>query len=126
MKNIVFLIMLLSCFFSVKAQEIQSIQLLNTTEFKEVISKKDVQLVDVRTPEEYASGHIKDAVNIDYYLDIEPFTKAFSKMDKNKAVYVYCKSGNRSHKASVKLSDMGFTQIFDLEGGYMAWSLQKE
>jgi len=125
MKNIVFLIMLLSSFFSVKAQEIQSIQLLNTTEFKGVISKKDVQLVDVRTPEEYAAGHIKDAVNIDYF-DPEAFTEAFSKMDKNKAVYVYCKSGNRSHKASVKLSDMGFTQVFDLEGGYMAWSLQKE
>ena len=97
---------------------------LNTKDYKEVVVGKDVQLVDVRTPDEYNAGKIDDAINIDYFNQ-ETFKKEFEKLDKNKPIYVYCKSGHRSHESAVLLEEMGFKEIYDLEGGYMAWTEKK-
>lgn len=94
---------------------------LDVSNYKEVVVGKDVQLVDVRTPDEYNAGKIDDAINIDYF-DQETFKKEFEKFDKNKAIYVYCRSGHRSHESAVILEKMGFKEIYDLKGGYIAWS----
>ena len=94
---------------------------LDVSNYKEVVVGKDVQLVDVRTPDEYNAGKIDDAINIDYF-DQETFKKEFEKLDKNKAIYVYCRSGHRSHESAVILEKMGFKEIYDLKGGYIAWS----
>lgn len=110
----------LSSLFGATAQNSENIKVLSTTEFKEAISNKKVQLVDVRTASEFQSGHIKGALHIDYF-DSRNFNKAFEKLDKEKPVYLYCRSGNRSNKASKKLETMGFTEIYDLHGGYMSW-----
>jgi rhodanese-related sulfurtransferase len=48
--------------------------------------------------------------------------KLFAKLNKNKPVYVYCRSGARSQRAARKLVEMGFLKIYDLEGGYMSWA----
>lgn len=80
---------------------------------------QNVQLVDVRTPDEYRSGHIAGAVNINYY-DAD-FAQQITHLDKEKPVMVYCAVGGRSGKAAAKLTEMGFKNVTDLEGGMNAW-----
>lgn len=84
---------------------------------------KDVQLVDVRTPQEFNAGHIDDAINIDI-SDPETFTEKVENLDKEKPIYIYCQMGGRSKKASQKLKELGFKNIFDYSGGYGEWSAQ--
>ena len=97
------------------------IHVLPKTEFAQALKKGKVQLVDVRTAREYKAGHIKGAKNVDFF-NPSRFKSGFEALDKQKPVYVYCQSGNRSQKAARKLATMGFVEIFDLAGGYGAWS----
>ncbi|MBJ7881411.1 rhodanese-like domain-containing protein [Gelidibacter salicanalis] len=117
MKKLILLLLLvsLSCKEQGNQANAQS-EVLTATEYKEVISNKQVQLVDVRTPEEFEAGHIENAVNIDFFRD--DFKTAFTTMDKDQPIYIYCKSGNRSGKAAKILSELGFEEIYDLEGGF--------
>lgn len=78
------------------------------------------QLIDVRTPEEFAAGALPNAKNIDFYN--ENFKTEMDKLDKNRPVFVYCAKGGRSGEASEICKGMGFKAIYDMEGGYMAWS----
>ena len=98
-----------------------TIKILDREEYKKAISNGKVQLVDVRTRTEFMSGHIKGASNIDFFQG-STFESAFAKLKKEKPVYLYCQSGNRSQKAARRLVEMGFTEIFDLRGGYRTWS----
>ncbi|RDY60069.1 rhodanese-like domain-containing protein [Flagellimonas nanhaiensis] len=98
-----------------------AIKVLDGENYKRAISKGKVQLVDVRTPREYGAGHIKNAKNIDFFQR-SSFEAGFSKLEKGKPVYLYCQSGNRSLKAARRLVAMGFSEIYDLKGGYRAWS----
>lgn len=82
-------------------------------------STQKPQIIDVRTPDEYKVGHLKDAKNINLY-DAK-FKESVAKLDKNKPVFVYCKGGVRSYKANQILIEMGFKEIIDLAGGYDAW-----
>lgn len=86
----------------------------------EVIGK-DVQLIDIRTPEEYMKGYIDDAINIDF-LQEETFKKDIQKFDKNQPIYIYCRSGGRTGRASKLMQQMGFKKIFDYSGSYNDWS----
>ncbi|MBS9462600.1 rhodanese-like domain-containing protein [Flagellimonas sp. 389] len=106
--------------FGAKTQEIGHIKILNVDEFKSSITQKKVQLVDVRTSKEYRSGHISNALNIDFFQQ-SSFKASAEKLDKKAPIYLYCRSGNRSQKAAKILSKMGFEEIYDLKGGYMAW-----
>jgi len=80
----------------------------------------DIQLIDVRTSFEFNRGHLKNAVNINFYD--RNFYEQMSKFDKNKEIYIYCRSGNRSGSAASKLKNQGFTKIYDLQGGIINWS----
>ncbi len=111
---------LLSSLFGSKAQESKRIAVLNNEEYKAAVQGKNVQLVDVRTANEYKMGHIENAINIDFFNSAN-FLKSFGKLDKEKPVYLYCQSGNRSYKAAKLLLKMGFSKIFDLRGGYVRW-----
>ncbi len=95
---------------------------INTKPIKEISQKElnNAMVVDVRTPEEYKQGHLPDAININWY-DAD-FTKQFSEIDKNKTIYVYCKVGGRSAKATEKLDSLGYKNVINLAGGYDAWS----
>ncbi|MEO5790268.1 MAG: rhodanese-like domain-containing protein [Gelidibacter sp.] len=104
----------------VTAQQNKAYKILDVQNFKDSISNKEVQLIDVRTPDEYNSGHIKDAKNIDFYS--AEFTEEFNKLDKQKPVYIYCRSGSRSKQSAVKLSAMGFKEIYDLKGGFLNYN----
>ncbi|MFX0556609.1 rhodanese-like domain-containing protein [Maribacter sp. CXY002] len=110
----------ISALFGSKKKETDRIAILNKEEYKEAIEHKNIQLVDVRTSLEYTSGHIKNALNIDFF-NANTFQREFEKLDKDKPVYLYCRSGARSQKAAYKLLDMGFTKIYDLKGGYNNW-----
>jgi rhodanese-related sulfurtransferase len=76
-------------------------------------------LVDVRTPEEFESGHLKRAVNIDFRSD--DFKSQIQKLDKNTPIFVYCHSGNRSGQATAMMQEMGFTNVSNLTGGISGW-----
>lgn len=77
-------------------------------------------LLDVRTPEEWKAGHLKDAVHIDWYAD--DFAARVSKLDKSKPVLVYCAAGGRSAEAQEAMRDLGFKHVVNLKGGYSAWT----
>lgn len=115
--KIILIITLFSSIIGVKAQQNDTYKVLDVQTYKDSTLNKKVQLIDVRTPEEYNSGHIKDAENIDFYS--EKFTTEFNKLDKQKPVYIYCRSGSRSRQTGIKLSEMGFKEIYDLEGGIL-------
>ena len=105
---------------AMNAQENKTVKVLSALEFEKAIDADSIQLVDVRTSKEFEEGAIGNASNIDYFQE-ELFTAQFLKLDKTKPVYLYCRSGNRSSKAAMRLQKMGFEKIFDLEGGYQAW-----
>ncbi len=93
---------------------------LSADEFdKKLTSDATAQLVDVRTPEEYGGGHLKNAVNLN--IRDNSFEQQAAKLDKNKPVMVYCKAGSRSAAAADKLQEMGFKTIYNLDGGIMKW-----
>jgi thioredoxin 1 len=90
------------------------------TVFAEKIkSTTDASIIDVRTPEEFAQGHLEGATNIDWRGN--DFEKEIANLDKTKPVFVYCMSGGRSASATSKMRKMGFTNVVELEGGIMQW-----
>ncbi len=102
------------------AQNGSKIVVLAPLAYKEKIENgTKVQLVDVRTSAEYQAGHIGDATNIDYLA--EDFEQKIQTLDKDQPVYIYCRSGSRSNKAAKVMQALGFREICDLQGGYMAW-----
>jgi rhodanese-related sulfurtransferase len=109
----------ISCAQSSSAKKSDIVSLISPQELKDKLGE-DIQLIDVRTPQEFAEGHLDGAVMIDYF-DAE-FMNKMSKLDKSKDLYIYCRSGNRSGKASRKLESMGFPKVFDLKGGILNWN----
>jgi len=79
----------------------------------------DIQLVDVRRPEEFEAGHIEKAILINVQ-EADFLKKARSLLDKSKPVAVYCRSGKRSKDAAGQLTKAGFT-VYDLDTGYLGW-----
>jgi rhodanese-related sulfurtransferase len=77
------------------------------------------QFVDVRTPQEYAGGHIDNAINIDYQAP--DFKEKINSLDKNGSYIVYCRTGARSAAASKVMVELGFQNIINMTGGYTDW-----
>jgi rhodanese-related sulfurtransferase len=92
--------------------------LLSVTQLDGMLSQ-DIQVIDVRTPAEFQSGHLTGAINIDFYDD--NFVGQIETLDKSKTIVVYCAVGGRSGKAYGKVKKMNFINHFDLEGGIKAW-----
>lgn len=111
-----FLLLLQLAFFGVNAQTV-----LTPDEFEAKLAKtSNAQLIDVRTPTEYKDGHLFKSENIDYKSPA--FKEQIAKLDKNKPVFVYCLGGVRSAGAAEILHQNGFTEIYDMKGGYMKWT----
>ncbi len=87
---------------------------------KEITSKENIQILDVRTPGEFFSGHIKNALQADWNNKTE-FERRLAFIDKDKPVYVYCLAGGRSAAAADKMRKAGFTSVYELKGGTNAW-----
>lgn len=93
---------------------------IEAKKFEKRIARSHTQLVDVRTPAEYAEGHIADAVNADVLSN--NFDAQLTELNKEKPVYIYCKSGKRSAQAADKLRELGFKKVIELKGGITAWN----
>ncbi len=115
MRHTFFFMLLLS--FGACAQSTSTV--LEPMAFDSMLSSdSSLSLLDVRTADEFASGHIEKAVNIDFYAD--DFTKQAAGLPKDKKVLIYCLSGGRSAEAAKKLSVLGY-EVFELRGGIAAW-----
>jgi len=91
---------------------------------QKLASISNAQLVDVRTPEEFQQGHIEGANNIDFRQS--DFEKNIAQLNKDQAVLVYCKSGGRSGRSMKAFKNLGFVEVYDLNGGYNAWSAKNQ
>jgi thioredoxin 1 len=100
------------------AQTTKPVIELDVKAFSTAMGRDQVQLVDVRTPAEYAAGHLIGSVNIDWTA--EDYEAAFAKLDKSKPVLLYCHSGGRSEQALEHLLEQGY-KAQHLVGGYAAW-----
>ena len=86
---------------------------------KAMASKENVTIVDVRTPDEYKTGHLKNSVLLT--LDTIESKAAQVLPDKNQKLYVYCRTGVRSAQAVAELKQMGYTDVHSMEGGITSW-----
>jgi rhodanese-related sulfurtransferase len=112
------------CFFllsSCMGQTSKRIQTIDPIAFADKIkATPKASILDVRTPDEFATEHIDNADNINWNHD--SFVAKTDKYDKTKPVFVYCLSGGRSKKATEKLESLGFTTIYELQGGLLKWN----
>ena len=111
MKSLIILLFLPFSLFSQKK--------ITREEFKELITKGNTLVIDVRTPVEFSETHIKNAINIDYFSKSFPVT--ISKLDKQKTILVYCAAGGRSTSACSDFKKLGFKKVYNLIGGYDDW-----
>lgn len=95
-------------------------KVLDAKTFSDELRKTpDALVLDVRTPEEFAGGHLDKAVNVDWNGDgFDAWTK---KIDKEANIFVYCLSGGRSGSAGAALRQAGFRHVTEMEGGIMKW-----
>lgn len=118
MKKYIFILLigLMSC--QSQAQSNEKV-MFSARQFSEtVLQDTFIQLLDVRTPEEYAEGHIPSALNINW--NDSRFAEQIVQLDINQPVYIYCRSGKRSAAAATFLMEKGFN-IIELEGGILQW-----
>ncbi len=104
--------------YSCQIFESAEINVISDAQFIE-IQDTDFILVDVRTIEEYESGHIQNAVNFDFYS--ESFQKEILSFDKNSSIILYCRTQNRSTKTANYLKENGYKEITVLAGGITSW-----
>jgi rhodanese-related sulfurtransferase len=118
MVNKIPLIFILTILFSCNLSD-KIINEITTADFKSLNSVEDIQLIDVRTIEEYNSGYIDGALNIDFYKF--SFIDSINVLDKSKTTVVYCKSGNRSSKSALMMKSLGFKNVYNLKEGMNGW-----
>lgn len=112
MKSLIILLFLPISLFSQKK--------ITREEFKELITKGNTLVIDVRTPVEFSEAHIKNAINIDYFSN--SFSETISKLNKQKTILVYCAAGGRSTSACLDFKKLGFKKVYNLIGGYDDWN----
>lgn len=104
-----------------QATPVQVIEKVGPDAFKNAISADESEyiILDVRTPAEFNSGTVPDAINIDF--KDAGFESEVNTLDKNKTVYMFCQGGVRSSKAAAKMEMLGFTKIVELERGFSTY-----
>jgi phage shock protein E len=98
----------------------QAISTVDANKFSEVVQTAGTQVIDVRTPAEFAAGHLQGATNID--VESATFADQIAALDRTGTYAVYCRSGNRSRTATQQMADAGFSTLYDLDGGLTAWT----
>ncbi len=123
MKGNSFLVILIALAFVITNCDGQKsgTQQLSTDSFEEKLAATtDKIILDVRTPDEFANGHLAESILINYYDS--DFKAQISNLDKSKPVFVYCKGGVRSVSAAKILTEAGFKEVYDLRGGFDSWA----
>ncbi len=85
-------------------------------------SNPDFVILDVRTREEFAGGHIENAANLDFYS--KTFRDELNQLDKNEMYLIYCRSGNRSGKALAIMEELAFREVYNMSGGMIKWKTE--
>ncbi|WP_319523689.1 rhodanese-like domain-containing protein [Breoghania sp.] len=102
-------------------------QSISPSEFKKLLDARsddsDTVLLDIRTPREFKSGHIRGAQLLDYYSS--DFVERLKRLDREKTYLVYCRSGNRSGKSLKIFKQLGFRQVYHLDTGILGWLKEK-
>ena len=103
------------------ATAVDGVSLSSAAAASEVIAAAPAGLVvlDVRTPAEFTDGHLADAINIDFYE--ADFADSLKALDRDVPYVLYCRSGNRSATAAQIMRDLGFTEVYEVDGGILAW-----
>jgi rhodanese-related sulfurtransferase len=98
---------------------------LSPAEVCSLIQEPGVVIIDVRAPSAFTSGHIPGAININFLASPSPntFINAVNQLDKTRMYLVYCGSGNNGYKAAVAMRGLGFVEVFNVAGGYSAWTV---
>lgn len=123
MKNLLLLFVVFQL-TSCQSQQSKTIETIDGKTYSDKLSNtKNPQLLDVRTPEEYAVEHLENASNVNW--NGNDFVSKVEKLDKSQPVFVYCKVGGRSSQAANKLAELGFAAIYNLDGGIMKWQGKK-
>jgi rhodanese-related sulfurtransferase len=108
---------------SCNGQTQKNIKTIEPKAFEEKIkTTENPQILDARTPEEFNADHLENAGNVNWLGD--SFVQDSEKYDKTKPVFVYCRSGARSKKATAKLEELGFENIYEMEGGFLKWDAE--
>jgi rhodanese-related sulfurtransferase len=117
---LIILLMLIAAVLPVAAGETKSIK---PKEAHEMIQQNegnpDFVTLDVRTPGEYADGHLEDAINIDFTADT--FGEQINMLDRGTTYVVYCAAGGFSARATEDMEELGFDNLFLIKGGYARW-----
>lgn len=124
MRNFLVLLVLFTttCWTAATAQQTRS-ELYGPQQFWEQFSAEDTAFViDLRTPEEFAKGHIEGAININYYHNT--FDQWVDTLNREIPMYVYGSKGHRSYKAARVFADKKFKEVYDLSGGFSRWEAE--
>lgn len=97
---------------------------VDVAEAQQIVDDGGAVIVDVRTPEEFAAGHLPGAININ--VEASDFDTKVAGLDESAETLVYCRTGNRSGVATDKMAELGFTDMSDLQGGIEAWAAAGE
>jgi phage shock protein E len=92
---------------------------VNPEQAQKLIAKKKIVVLDIRTPEEFAAGHIAGATNINFRAP--EFAKAIAGLDPKQTCLLYCASGNRSTQALPAFQELQFQSLYHLDGGIKGW-----
>jgi rhodanese-related sulfurtransferase len=115
------LILLLSLSCTTPDKQQPTIERVDVNAFEDKLNNLDNSvLIDVRTPDEYKSGHIDGATNIDFNQTYK-MKMAFEKLDHNQPMLIYCAAGGRSNRTRILMAEMGFTQVYELSSGMGGW-----
>ena len=116
-----FYIVLCFILFSCAGKTVKStITFLSPEEYAKALEEDSTAfLIDVRTPEEYAQGHIEGAVLMNV-MDEDKFADGIDSLSSEHTYYIYCRSGRRSQSAALQMAQQGL-KVVDLQGGYNAW-----
>ena len=119
-----FFFFFLSCVYSQNNAD-KMINLSETEWIKLHDESEESVIIDVRTDDEFSTGYIEGAVNIDFYMGNQ-FISEIDKLDKSKSYFIYCKSGARSGQTCELMKQKGFKKVYNLEGGILGWTGELE
>lgn len=119
-----FFFFFLSCVYSPNNAD-KMINLSETKWVKLHDESEESVIIDVRTDDEFSTGYIEGAVNIDFYMG-NKFISEIDKLDKSKSYFIYCKSGARSGQTCELMKQKGFKKVYNLEGGILGWTGELE
>ncbi|KAJ1382725.1 Rhodanese-like domain-containing protein [Ochromonadaceae sp. CCMP2298] len=119
LKSFHFIFILFAC----QSTPQQQIETISASQLK-ALQKEGITIIDIRTPSEYLDGHIPNVPNIDFRN--AQFIEQISMIEKDQPIIIHCASGGRSKTAANQLIKIGFSKVYDYEGGFYDWKERGE